>query len=84
MNIILYCYSSQLWANYKRKSGESLSLLFLYIWLIGDIFCIVGLILSQLDLFQIILAGYYAVVDCLMIIQGSALSFHFQIHTFLC
>ena len=64
----------QLWTNYKRQSGESLSILFLYIWLIGDFFCLVGLILMHLALHQILLAGYYAIVDALLIIQSTSIS----------
>jgi len=38
----------QLWENYKRKSGESLSLTFLYIWLAGDIFNVLGATMDNL------------------------------------
>ncbi|KAF9569235.1 hypothetical protein BGW38_008798, partial [Lunasporangiospora selenospora] len=38
----------QLWVNYKRQSGESLSLSFLYIWLLGDLFNIAGTTLDNL------------------------------------
>jgi hypothetical protein len=67
---MLLIVNSQLWANYKRKSGESLSILFLVIWLIGDFFSIAGLVLLELELYQIILAVYYTIVDALLIWQS--------------
>lgn len=63
-------FSPQLWANYRRKSGESLSVLFLGIWLVADFFSIVGLCLAQLATYQIVLAAYYTLVDAVLIFQG--------------
>jgi uncharacterized protein with PQ loop repeat len=39
---------SQFIENYKRKSGESLSMTFLVIWLAGDIFNLLGVIMQNL------------------------------------
>lgn len=62
-------FTPQLFENYKRKSGESLSVLFLFIWLLGDILALVGLILCNLEIFQIVLTAYYTIVDSLLILQ---------------
>lgn len=65
----LIVFSPQLWTNYRRKSGESLSLPFLIIWLVGDVFSVAGLLLLELELYQIVLAVYYSVVDAALIGQ---------------
>jgi uncharacterized protein with PQ loop repeat len=62
-------FTPQLYENHKRKSGESLSVLFLYTWLVADILAMVGLILSRLETFQIILTVYYTVIDAFLIAQ---------------
>lgn len=38
----------QLYENYRRKSGDGLSLVFLIIWLIGDIFSMIGVVMEKL------------------------------------
>ena len=50
-------FTPQLWTNYRRRSGESLSLLFLAVWLVGDVFSIIGLWLSKLAAYQLALAA---------------------------
>ncbi|KAG0333798.1 hypothetical protein BG004_000689 [Podila humilis] len=62
-------FSPQLWENYKRKSGESLSLTFLYIWLAGDIFNVLGATMDNLLLTMRILAWYYTLADIGLIAQ---------------
>lgn len=44
----------QMWANYKSQSGESVSLAFLVIWLVGDAFNIAGVILNGLLLTMVL------------------------------
>lgn len=39
--------AAQIFENFKRQSGESLSLAFLSIWLAGDVFNVVGGILQH-------------------------------------
>ncbi|KAF9564710.1 hypothetical protein EC968_004431 [Mortierella alpina] len=56
-------FTPQLWVNYKRQSGESLSLPFLYIWLAGDFFNVAGATLDNLLLTMRILAWYYTIAD---------------------
>ncbi|KAG0038864.1 hypothetical protein BGZ82_010580 [Podila clonocystis] len=46
-------FTPQLWVNYKRKSGESLSLTFLYIWLAGDVLNVLGATMDNLLLTMI-------------------------------
>ncbi|KAF9118230.1 hypothetical protein BGW39_001348, partial [Mortierella sp. 14UC] len=62
-------FTPQFWINYKRKSGESLSLPFLYIWLAGDFLNVAGATLDHLLLTMRILAWYYTVADILLIAQ---------------
>ncbi|KAF9283687.1 hypothetical protein BGZ68_005219 [Mortierella alpina] len=62
-------FTPQLWVNYKRQSGESLSLPFLYIWLAGDFFNVAGATMDNLLLTIRILAWYYTVADILLIAQ---------------
>lgn len=62
-------FTPQIYENYKRKSGECLSLWFLWIWLIGDIFNIVGAIMENLLPTMIVLALYFAIADLIIIYQ---------------
>ncbi|KAF9901899.1 hypothetical protein EC991_005576 [Linnemannia zychae] len=62
-------FTPQFWINYKRKSGESLSLPFLYIWLAGDFLNVAGATLDNLLLTMRILAWYYTIADILLIAQ---------------
>ncbi|KAF9133262.1 hypothetical protein BGW39_010180 [Mortierella sp. 14UC] len=59
----------QFWINYKRQSGESLSLVFLYIWLAGDIMNLIGATMENLLLTMRILAWYYTIADIALIAQ---------------
>ncbi|BGP18298.1 Putative vacuolar membrane transporter for cationic amino acids [Rhodosporidiobolus nylandii] len=59
--LILLCY--------KEQSGESLSLLFLFIWLTGDITNLFGSVWQGLIPTVIILALYYTLCDVILIFQ---------------
>ncbi|GBB97971.1 hypothetical protein RclHR1_03110003 [Rhizophagus clarus] len=59
----------QIWINYKRKSGDSLSITFLYIWTIGDLLNLVGAIYQGLLPTMIILAVYYMLTDTTILLQ---------------
>ncbi|KAG0019053.1 hypothetical protein BGZ81_009952 [Podila clonocystis] len=62
-------FTPQFWVNYKRQSGESLSLVFLYIWLAGDIMNLIGALMMNLLLTMRVLAWYYAIADIALILQ---------------
>ncbi|CAG8537109.1 6125_t:CDS:2 [Acaulospora morrowiae] len=59
----------QIYENYKRKSGESLSIIFLYIWCAGDFLNLMGSLFQHLLPTVIILAVYYNIVDIMLISQ---------------
>ncbi|GAA5879002.1 hypothetical protein JCM3774_004464 [Rhodotorula dairenensis] len=58
---ILLCYTEQ--------SGESLSLLFLFIWLTGDITNLLGSIWQGLIPTVVLVALYYTFCDCILLFQ---------------
>ena len=62
-------FTPQIVENWKRKSGESLSLTFLWIWLIGDIFNVIGAIMENLLPTVILLGIYFALADLIIIFQ---------------
>jgi len=62
-------YSPQLWENYTLQSGHGLSVLFVLIWLVGDVCSLVGGLIAQLVPTAIILATYYVVCDSLLLFQ---------------
>ena len=55
-------YSPQIIENYKLQSGEGLSVLFIVIWLFGDITNLVGAIIAGLLLTVIIVAAYVSAI----------------------
>src|ERR1700733_13731731 len=54
----LVVFSPQIIENFRRRSGEGLSLSFLVIWLAGDVFNVLGAILQRVLPTMIILAIY--------------------------
>ncbi|KAJ2481717.1 hypothetical protein EV174_003392, partial [Coemansia sp. RSA 2320] len=58
-----------IYENYQRKSGESVSLLFLYIWILGDVFGLIGGIGQDLIVTALILYVYYFVADAVLLAQ---------------
>ncbi|TFK28046.1 PQ-loop-domain-containing protein [Coprinopsis marcescibilis] len=62
-------YSPQLYENYSLESGEGVSVLFVLIWLAGDILNLAGALLAGLLPTIIILAGYYTTCDLLLLAQ---------------
>ena len=58
LSVRLVVYTPQIIENYRRKSGEGLSVIFVVIWLIGDLFNLFGAILTGLLPTVIILAVY--------------------------
>ncbi|GCE97255.1 cationic amino acid transporter [Zygosaccharomyces mellis] len=59
----------QIYENFHRKSAEGLSLMFVVLWLAGDVFNLVGAILQHLLPTMIILAAYYTLADIILLIQ---------------
>lgn len=62
-------YSPQLIENYQLQSGEGLSLLFIYIWVLGDLCNFAGAVIGQLVPTVIILAVYYTICDSTLLFQ---------------
>ncbi|KAK0523884.1 putative vacuolar membrane transporter for cationic amino acids [Tilletia horrida] len=63
-------YTPQLLENYRNKSAEGLSTLFVLIWLAGDALNWLGALLQGLLWTQIALAGYYVICDILLLWQA--------------
>ena len=62
-------FSPQIFENFRRKSADGLSLLFLVIWLAGDVFNILGAVLQGVLPTMIILAVYYTLADIVLLFQ---------------
>ncbi|KAJ2743418.1 putative vacuolar membrane transporter for cationic amino acids [Coemansia sp. BCRC 34301] len=65
----LIVFAPQIYENYQRKSGDSISLSFLYIWILGDVFGLVGGIEQDLIVTALILYIYYFVADAVLLAQ---------------
>ncbi|RIB17309.1 PQ loop repeat-domain-containing protein [Gigaspora rosea] len=59
----------QLYENYKRKSGDSVALTFIFTWFLGDAFNLIGAILQKLLLTVILIALYHCLMDLTIILQ---------------
>ena len=62
-------FSPQIIENFRRSSAEGLSITFIIIWLVGDVFNIVGGILQGILPTMIILAIYYTLADIVLLLQ---------------
>lgn len=62
-------FSPQIIENFRRGSADGLSLLFLIIWLAGDVFNILGAVLQGVLPTMIILAVYYTLADIVLLGQ---------------
>lgn len=62
-------FSPQIIENFRRSSAEGLSMEFLVIWLLGDLFNILGAVLQGVLPTMIILAVYYTAADVVLIAQ---------------
>lgn len=62
-------FAPQIYENFTRKSSEGLSLMFIVLWLAGDVFNVLGSILQGVLPTMIILAIYYTLADILLLWQ---------------
>ncbi|ODV95024.1 hypothetical protein PACTADRAFT_50852 [Pachysolen tannophilus NRRL Y-2460] len=62
-------FAPQIYENFIRKSSEGLSLLFVVLWLAGDVFNVLGAILQGVLPTMIILAIYYTLADIVLLWQ---------------
>ncbi|GAA6063217.1 hypothetical protein JCM10212_002439 [Sporobolomyces blumeae] len=62
-------YGEPIWMCFRQKSGDGLSLVFLVIWLVGDLTNLLGSFWQGLIPTVIILAVYYTACDCILIFQ---------------
>jgi uncharacterized protein with PQ loop repeat len=62
-------FSPQIIENFRRGSAEGLSVVFIVIWLAGDVFNILGAILQGVLPTMIILAVYYTLADIVLLGQ---------------
>lgn len=62
-------FAPQIYENFRRKSSEGLSLMFIILWLAGDVFNVLGSILQGVLPTMIILAIYYTLADVVLLWQ---------------
>jgi solute carrier family 66 (lysosomal lysine-arginine transporter), member 1 len=62
-------FSPQIIENFRRQSADGLSIVFIVIWLAGDVFNILGAILQEVLPTMIILAVYYTLADVVLMLQ---------------
>jgi len=59
----------QIHTNYKRQSGEGLSVATVLLWMLGDSIGVAGTVLNKLQLTQIILAVFFLLIDGILLGQ---------------
>lgn len=62
-------FSPQIIENFRRNSADGLSVQFVIIWLLGDVFNILGAVLQGVLPTMLILAIYYAIADFVLLGQ---------------
>ncbi|KAL8689605.1 MAG: hypothetical protein Q9218_004763 [Villophora microphyllina] len=62
-------FSPQIIENFRRGSADGLSLIFIIIWLLGDLFNIAGAVLQGVLPTMVILAVYYTLADVVLLGQ---------------
>ncbi|KAI8074109.1 PQ loop repeat-domain-containing protein [Gongronella butleri] len=65
----LIVFTPQLYENYTRKNTDGVSARFLWLWIFGDIFNLVGAILEHLLVTMLLLAVYYLFADGVLMSQ---------------
>ncbi|TQS33710.1 hypothetical protein Golomagni_05935, partial [Golovinomyces magnicellulatus] len=66
---IVVVFSPQIIQNFQRSSADALSIQFIIVWLLGDIFNIIGAVLQGVLPTMIILAIYYTLADIVLLAQ---------------
>lgn len=59
----------QIYENWRRKSSDSLSLHFVLIWILGDLFNLLGVVLQDLLFTMLLVAVYYTLSDAVLLWQ---------------
>lgn len=62
-------FAPQIYENFRRKSSDGLSLMFIILWLAGDVFNVLGAVLQGVLPTMIILAVYYTLADIVLLVQ---------------
>lgn len=62
-------FTPQIYENWRRQSSEGLSMAFVVIWLIGDLFNVFGSLIQHVLPTMIILAVYYTAADLVLLYQ---------------
>ncbi|CAO3703809.1 unnamed protein product [Rhizopus stolonifer] len=62
-------FTPQLWQNFRSKNADGVSVTFLLLWIVGDIFNLIGIVLDNLLFTMLLLAVYYLCADCLLMGQ---------------
>ncbi|KAK3322289.1 PQ loop repeat-domain-containing protein [Apodospora peruviana] len=62
-------FSPQILENFRRSSADGLSIQFIIVWLLGDVFNILGAVLQGVLPTMIILAVYYTIADIVLLGQ---------------
>ncbi|KAK4239861.1 putative vacuolar amino acid transporter YPQ3 [Achaetomium macrosporum] len=65
----VFVFSPQIIENFRRSSAEGLSIQFIVVWLLGDVFNILGAVLQGVLPTMIILAIYYTIADVVLLAQ---------------
>ncbi|KAK1756113.1 putative vacuolar amino acid transporter YPQ3 [Echria macrotheca] len=62
-------FTPQIVENFRRSSAEGLSIRFIVVWLLGDVFNILGAVLQGVLPTMVILAFYYTLADIVLLAQ---------------
>ncbi|KAL5342313.1 PQ loop repeat-domain-containing protein [Aspergillus crustosus] len=65
----LFAQMPQIFKNYQLQSTSGLSIFFLIIWCLGDMGNLFGALLTRQAGWQVIIAGYYVLVDVTLVFQ---------------
>ncbi|KAL8794983.1 MAG: hypothetical protein Q9182_007580 [Xanthomendoza sp. 2 TL-2023] len=65
----LFAQLPQVFKNYRLQSASGLSIYFLGEWLLGDLSNLLGALLTRQATWQVVLAGYYVIVDVCLVSQ---------------